>query len=76
MALEELLTQRPGTLSGSERIQLFKAIIGSQSFTRKDYLNNFKEITTATASRDLKEAVTNRLLKKTGDKRTSSYRFL
>jgi Fic family protein len=76
IALEELLTQRPDSLSGSDRIQLFKTIIGNQSFTRKDYLNSFKEITTATASRDLKGAVTNRLLKKTGDKRISSYRFV
>ena len=44
-------------------------------FTRKDYLERFKSLSTATASRDLKYGVERRLLVKKGDKRLSVYRF-
>jgi Fic family protein len=36
---------------------------------------NFREISPATASRDLKFAVENGLIEKTGDKNTTIYRF-
>ena len=45
------------------------------TFTRKNYLNLFKNISTATASRDLKFGVENNLLEKVGDKSLSSYKF-
>ena len=35
--------------------------------------NTFKEISTSTASRDLKYGVNNNLILKEGDKRTTSY---
>lgn len=43
-------------------------------FTRKDYMNYFKNISTATASRDLKHAVENKLIVKSGDKKTTTYK--
>lgn len=72
-SLEELLTERTGPISGSERIQLFLAS-GIKEFTRKDYLKYFKTISSATASRDLKLATDKKLLKKTGDKNSSIYK--
>jgi hypothetical protein len=39
------------------------------------YLKNFREISSATASRDLKFAVENGLIEKIGDKNTARYRY-
>lgn len=75
-ALEELLTVKPGTLTGIDRISLFKTSIAGKAFTRQDYLRAYKEISPATASRDLKEAVKTGKLKKRGDKRTTVYFFI
>jgi Fic family protein len=74
-SLEELLSIQQPALSSTERMELFKTHIGKQSFTRKDYLRHFKEISPATASRDLKEAVDHGVLKKKGDKRITSYTY-
>jgi len=38
-------------------------------------MNYFKDISSATASRDLKNAVENKLILKNGDKKTTSYRI-
>ena len=74
-ALEELLDSRPSSLSSIDRLLLFKSQIGTQLFSRQDYLRTFKNISPATASRDLKEAVDKKLLKKSGDKRMTVYIF-
>ncbi len=74
-ALEELLTSQPNSLSGSDRIALFRSQIENRPFTRRDYMRAFKEISSATASRDLKEAVAKQILQRSGDKRTSVYHF-
>ncbi len=74
-SLEELLTNQNVNLTRDDRINIFKEKTGSDSFTRQDYMRQFKNISSATASRDLKEAVDNGTLKKTGDKRTTHYRF-
>ncbi len=74
-SLEELLQSQNVTLSGSGRIDLFREYIDDRYFTRKDYLRYFKELSTATASRDLKEAVENKLLSKEGEKSLTRYKF-
>ncbi len=74
-ALEDLLRTQNLTVSNLDRIDLFKDIIGTKIFTRQDYLRHNKEISPATASRDLKEAVEGLILEKTGDKRLTKYRF-
>jgi Fic family protein len=73
--LEELLSLQQPSLSASDRIGIFKPIIGKTNFSRQDYLRHFKEISASTASRDLKEAVDKGMVKKQGDKRTTTYRF-
>lgn len=72
-SLSNLLNNSNKRLSGNERITIFLEQ-NSSEFTRKDYMNFFKEISSATASRDLKNAVTNRIIDKFGDKKTTKYR--
>lgn len=74
-SLEDLLTNQKIILTSKDRISIFKDKIGKSSFSRQDYLRHFKDISTATASRDLKIAVESGLLDKSGDKRTTSYKF-
>lgn len=74
-SLEDLLTNQNVNLTSHDRITIFKEIIGRSTFHRQVYMRHFKDISTATASRDLKLAVENGILHKTGDKRTSSYKF-
>jgi Fic family protein len=74
-SLEELLTSQSVNLTRDDRIAIYKNKISSDSFTRQDYMRLFKDISSATASRDLKVAVDKGILEKTGDKRTTQYRF-
>lgn len=74
-ALEDVLKTQNKTLSFEDRISLFKEQIKTKRFTRQDYLRAFKEISTATASRDLKQAVDWNLIKKEGDKNKTEYWF-
>ncbi len=74
-SLESLLKTQNRTLTTANRIELYKAVIGSKEFSRKAYLQNFKTISQATASRDLKWAVTQHILTKTGDKRLTKYTY-
>lgn len=75
IALEDLLKSQNHTLTSTQRISIFKNHIGDELFTRQDYLRHNKEISTATASRDLKEAVDNEIIKKEGEKRLTKYRY-
>lgn len=74
-ALEELLSSQPVNLKSEDRINLFQSIIGNNQFTRKDYMRHFKDISTATASRDLKEATEKKILEKIGDGRMTNYNY-
>ena len=75
-ALEELLSSQPVTLKGVGRIELFRNMIGENSFSRKEYMRHFRDISSATASRDLREATDNQILTRIGDGRTTVYRYL
>jgi Fic family protein len=74
-ALGLLIHDSPRTLSDVDRIKYF---ISQQQreFTRKDYMRLFKEISPATASRDLRKAVELGLLFKKGDKKTTAYKVV
>ncbi len=74
-ALENLLKTQNRTLTAQDRIELYKDNIGTHAFSRRDYLQNFKQISQATASRDLKWAVQQEIIIKTGDKRLTNYYF-
>ena len=74
-SLDDLLNIQNVSLTNIDRINLFKSIIKNDYFSRKDYLMNFREISSATASRDLSFAVENGIIEKIGDKNTTKYRY-
>lgn len=66
---------RPVPLSSADRLELAKEKFRSSEFSRKDYLQLFKTISTATASRDLASGVKEKVLMKKGDRRLALYQF-
>ena len=74
-SLEELLSEQPVHPTGEDRVEIFRAIIKNAAFGRKEYMRQFKDISTATASRDLQQATEQGVLVKTGDGRMTVYRF-
>ena len=73
IALDDLLDFNNRTLNQEARIRYF--IDNTvEEFTRKDYMNIFKEISSATASRDLKKAIDLNLIIKIGDKNQTKYK--
>ena len=62
-------------VTGTHRLETAREHFGNEPFSRKDYLALFPKLSTATASRDLKQAVDERHLKKTGDKSQARYVF-
>ncbi len=67
--------QRHPVLTAQTRVELFQKKVDKKNFTRKDYLEQYKNISSATASRDLRSAVEAGLLIIKGDKRTARYRY-
>lgn len=72
-SLAELLENSSKKLSEEDRIVIYLEQ-SNIDFSRKDYMNYFKDISSATASRDLKNAVENNLIVKSGDKKTTTYK--
>jgi hypothetical protein len=58
-----------------DRLSYFSETIDSE-FNRKDYMRVFKEISSATASRDLKYGVDQGIFEKWGDKSNTTYRII
>lgn len=75
MALVDLLKTQNLSATESDRISHYQEKFGKEEFSRQDYLRHNKDISSATASRDLKNAVEQGILTKTGDKRLTKYRF-
>ena len=76
-ALLGLLNEtRSVTLTVEDRIAQAASAFGSETFSRKDYQDVFKGISTATASRDLSYGVNAGLLKRMGNRRTTVYHFI
>ena len=73
LSLSELLENSIKKLSDEDRIQIYLEKF-TEEFTRKDYLIYFKDLSSATASRDLKKAVENGIISKQGDKKTTTYK--
>ena len=55
-SLSDLLSYNNRTLKDRDRLDYFISL-GKKEFDRKDYMNIFKDISTATASRDLKKGI-------------------
>ena len=74
IAISELLDYNNRTLTEQDRLNYFVSLNKSE-FTRKDYMNVFKDISSATASRDLKKGVESNLFEKIGEKNKTRYRI-
>lgn len=72
-SLSELLSFNNRTMKEMDRIAYFLSLT-SNGFSRKDYMNVFKDISTATASRDLKKAADLGLIAKDGKNNRTCYR--
>ncbi len=75
-ALKDFLDQlKPDSETPQSRLELAQMEFKRREFSRKDYLQFFKTISTATASRDLALGVSEKKLIKTGTQATTQYRF-
>jgi len=74
-SLANLLNTTNVVLSETERIEYF-IFIGMKDFSRKDYQRVFKNLSTATASRDLKKGVELVLFSTYGERNATRYRVL
>ena len=73
--LDGVLATTHPILDKNGRIEIARMKFKNISFTRKDYLLEFKDISAPTASRDLKNAVDNGIISKSGQQRMTEYRF-
>jgi len=74
-SLANLLNTTNVVLSETERIEYF-IFIGMKDFSRKDYQRVFKNLSTATASRDLKKGVALDIFSTYGERNATRYRVL
>jgi Fic family protein len=75
LSLDELLAVRSKKPDSLTRLEIF--LEGRPvEFSRGDYMVRFPELSSATASRDLKRGVERKLFKKFGDKKTTRYRVV
>ena len=72
-SLEDLVFDQRKSLSDIERIEYFVEHSELSEFTRKDFLKMFKDISTATATRDLRKGVEMGYFDKIGDNRITKY---
>lgn len=74
-SLHTMLDFKSRVMSTEARLAYFSEICDAE-FSRKDYMSVFKEISSATASRDLKQGVQLGLFEKEGDKTKTIYRII
>lgn len=75
-SLKQMIEETRGvTLTAEKRLGIARTAFADKTFSRKEYQNLLKTISTATASRDLHQGVNMGLLKRSGEKRTSVYQF-
>lgn|SRR5690554_430001 len=73
-SLSELLNFSNRTLNEEDRLEYFVSL-NKTEFSRKDYMTIFKDISSATASRDLKKGVELALFEKFGERNKTIYRL-
>lgn len=74
-SLESLLNYDNRIIKDIDRMEYFYSL-GIKEFTRKDYMHVFKDISAATASRDLKKGLILKLFNITGSHNTSKYTLI
>jgi Fic family protein len=76
-ALEEFDSETVSVIAtGDTRMEKAQRTFGPKPFSRKEYMELFKTISSATASRDLRTGVEARLLKISGVKNQTRYTFI
>jgi Fic family protein len=73
LSISELLNFNNRTLNAEDRLEYYVSL-NKAEFTRKDYMDIFKDISSATASRDLKKGTELNLFEKIGEKNKTIYR--
>lgn len=71
-SLESLLNYNNRVLKDIDRLEYFLSL-GIKEFNRKDYMNIFKDLSTATASRDLKKGMEMNMFKRVGNLNKTKY---
>jgi Fic family protein len=71
-SLEHLLNYNNRILKDMDRLAYFSNL-GIKEFNRKDYMNIFKNISSATASRDLKKGIELNMFKSIGEANKTKY---
>jgi len=74
-SLNSLLSFNNRNFNRSERLEYFKSL-NKIEFTRKDYMNIFKDISTSTATRDLKTGLKLGILSKKGANNKTTYTII
>ena len=74
ISISELLNFNNRTLNEKERLEYFISL-NKIEFSRKDYMDIFKDISSATASRDLKKGLVLNLFDKIGEKNKTTYKL-
>lgn len=74
-SLYTMLDVKGNVMSTQDRLTYYSEICEPE-FSRKDYMSVFKEISSATASRDLKQGIKLGLFEKVGDKSKTVYRLI
>lgn len=75
VALEEQASKIGSNFTADTRMIAFKEQLKEATFSRNDYQRYHKDVSTSTASRDLREAVDKSILTKSGEKRNTIYKF-
>jgi len=73
-SISDLLKYNNRTLNEKDRLDYFISLNKSE-FTRKDYMDIFKDISSATASRDLKKGLEIEIFEKIGERNKTKYRL-
>lgn len=75
ISIGDLLNFNNRTLKEKDRLEYFISL-NKIEFTRKDYMDIFKDISSATASRDLKNGSELKLFERTGEKNKTVYKII
>ena len=74
-SINKLLDFNSRTLNENDRLEYFISL-NKKEFSRKDYMDVFKDISSSTASRDLKKGLELNLFKKIGEKNKTKYKII
>jgi len=74
-SLNELLGFNNRNFNSKQRLEYFVSINKSH-FSRKDYMDKFKDISSSTASRDLKNGIELNIFTKIGEMNKTKYKII